>query len=163
MNVLLSKDPPQCGIDLIKQFEGLKQTAYKCSADVWTIGYGHTGNVYPGMTCSASSAEEYLKNDLAQAWKTLKSCVKVPLTYNQAGALLSWCYNVGGGAVEKSTLIKLLNQRYYDQVPIQLMRWNKVNGEVLGGLSRRRASEARLWNTPDNPITQEGGDLHGEV
>jgi lysozyme len=72
--------------------------------------------------------------------------VTVPLSDNQFSALVCFAFNVGVGNFESSTLLRLLNRGWYEQVPAQLMRWNRANGEVFGGLSRRRAAEARLWN-----------------
>lgn len=138
------KTPPEA-ISLIQEFEGLKLIAYKCPGGIWTIGYGHTGTAHPGMEITEEEAEALLRGDLLSAERAVSRLVKVRLTDGQFGVLVSFTFNVGIGNFQKSTLLKLLNRGWYEQVPAQLMRWNKSNGEVLGGLSRRRRAEGQLW------------------
>ena len=64
----------QAGIDLIKQFEGCRLTAYRCPAGVWTIGYGHTAGVRQGQTITAAQAESYLKEDLEKYGRRIFIC-----------------------------------------------------------------------------------------
>ena len=85
------------GIALVKQFEGLYTQAYRCPAGVWTIGYGHTDGVTPGMSISEKQAEKYLKDDLAAAGEQVGRLVKVPLNNHQFAALASFVFNVGTG------------------------------------------------------------------
>lgn len=136
----------QAGLDLIKDFEGLHLTSYLCPAKIWTIGYGSTFAVMPGMRITKEQAEDRLRKDLECSERAVDRLVTVPLNSNQFSALVSFTFNVGSGNLEKSTLLKLLNRGWYEQVPAQLLRWNKAGGEVMGGLSRRRAAEAKLWN-----------------
>jgi lysozyme len=138
------------GIAIIKEFEGLKLKAYRCPAMVWTIGYGHTRTVRPEMEITKAEAEQLLRDDLRIAEKAISRLVDVPLGDNQFAALGSFVFNVGIRNFEKSTLLLLLNRGWYEQVPAQLMRWNRVKGEALGGLSRRRAAESKLWFRPDD-------------
>ena len=138
------------GVALIKNYEGLHLVPYLCPAKVWTVGYGHTRTVRPGMKITAAQAEQLLADDLHGAARTVSRLVAVPLTDNQFAALASFTFMVGMANFESSTLLRLLNRGWYEQVPAQLMRWNRAGGETLGGLSRRRAAEARLWNTPDD-------------
>lgn len=159
----------QEGINLIKSFEGFSAIPYQCSADVWTIGYGHTKNVTKfHERISKEYAEELLRKDLLDAEIAVDSYVKVPLTQNQFDALVSFVFNLGAGSFKKSTLLKKLNKGEYDQVPYELMRWNKAGGKVLTGLSRRRAAEAELWSrqAPENlaiePIAK-GSDIKRDV
>lgn len=130
---------------LIKRWEGLKLQAYKCVADVWTIGYGHTATARPGQVISETQATRLLMEDLARFEATIERLVRVPLSDGQFGALVSWCFNVGEGAAARSSLIRKLNAGEYDAVPGELARWNKVDGKVVAGLSNRRAAEAGLW------------------
>ncbi len=134
------------GIDLIKAFEGLHLTPYLCPAKIWTIGYGHTRTVFEGQKITREEAERLLEEDLRLFERAVSRVVRVPLSDNQFSALVCFAFNVGAGNLEASTLLKLLNRGWYEQVPAQLMRWNRANGEVFGGLARRRAAEARLWN-----------------
>ena len=139
------------GITLIKEHETLRLTPYLCPGHVWTIGYGHTRTVRLGMKITADQAEVLLDEDLRLVERAIMRLVQVPLTDNQFAALASFVFNVGIANFEHSTLLKLLNRGWYEQVPAQLSRWNRASGEVLGGLARRRAAEARLWNKRDEP------------
>lgn len=147
----------EAGMALIKEFEGLRLTAYRCPGKVWTIGYGHTRSVYTGMEITEDEAEALLREDLAVVEQALARLVRVPLDDNQHAALACFVFNVGVGSFERSTLLMLLNRGWYDQVPAQLMRWTRANGQMVGGLSRRRAAEGRLWNRRDSDDdTQQG-------
>ena len=133
------------GVALIRQWEGCKLTAYLCPAGVWTIGYGHTATAREGMTITEAEAERLLRQDLALFEAEVARAVDVDLTDNQFAALVSWSYNIGVGAMRRSSLIRRLNAGEYDAVPGELARWNKVKGRVVKGLSNRRAAEAGLW------------------
>ena len=140
----------EAGIALVKEYEGLRLRPYQCAGKVWTIGYGHTRTVTPGIVITQEQAEQFLQEDMEIAARAVSRLVQVPLGDNQFAALCCFVFNVGIGNFEASTLLRLLNRGWYEQVPAQLMRWNKVKGEELGGLSRRRAAEGRLWNRRDD-------------
>jgi len=135
------------GIDLIKHFEGCELEAYKCPAGVWTIGYGHIKGVKEGMTITEHQAEEMLKSELNEYEGYINNLVTAELNQNQFDAMVSWVYNLGGGNLKASTLLKVLNEGDYAGVPAQMMRWNKAGGKVLEGLTRRRQAEADLFAT----------------
>jgi lysozyme len=148
------------GLALIKEFEGLKLSAYLCPANVWTIGYGHTAaagppSVRPGKTITQGEADDILRRDLVRYERGVERLVKVPLNQSQFDALVSFCFNVGEGALGKSTLLKKLNRGEYASVPGELMKWTKGGGKELPGLVRRRRAEAKLWrdldSRPDRP------------
>lgn len=134
---------------LIRQWEGLRLTAYQDIAGVWTIGYGSTRDVTPGMRITETEAVARLRRDLADAEQAVFNAVEVDLNDNQFGALVSFTFNVGGGALRSSTLLRKLNAGDYGAVPGELAKWNKarVNGALqpVAGLSNRRAAEAGLW------------------
>lgn len=136
-------------IALVKHFEGLYLTAYRCPAGVPTIGYGHTAGVRMGQTITGDQAEAFLSADLTAAAARVDALVRVPLSADQRGALSSFVFNLGAGNLESSTLLKLLNARDYDGAAIQFGRWvyAKVNGVStrLPGLVARRAAEAALF------------------
>lgn len=132
---------------IIKKFEGLHLTPYLCPAKVWTIGYGHTRTVHAGMQITQQQAELLLDDDLRLFERGVQRLVTVDLNDNQFSALVSFAFNLGITRLENSTLLRLLNRGWYEQVPVQMMRWNKVNGEPLGGLTRRRVAEAALWKS----------------
>lgn len=136
----------QKGIEIIKDFEGLKLTAYLCPSNVWTIGYGHTKGVRQGEIVTTAEAEGLLKVDLIEVEKTINSSVKVFLTENQFSAISSFVYNIGISAFKKSTLLKLLNQRDFNGAAEQFGRWVKgSDGKTLQGLVRRREAEKNLF------------------
>jgi lysozyme len=132
-------------IDLIKKFEGCALKAYKCPAKVWTIGYGHTNNVRPDDVISKSEAEELLRIDLAKFEAGVNAAVKVKLTQGQFDALVSFAYNLGTGALQGSTLLKLLNAGNYTGAAAQFDKWIYAGGKILLGLQRRRAAEKELF------------------
>lgn len=135
-------------IDLIKRWEGFRAEPYKCPAGVDTIGYGHTATkslMKRGTKITEARAVKLLKADLAIYEKAISEMVEVDLTDGQFGALVSWCFNVGVGAAQRSTLVKKLNAGNYESVPKELARWNKVGNKVTAGLANRRAAEAGLW------------------
>ena len=99
----------QYGIDLIKHFEGCELKAYKCPAGVWTIGYGHTKGVEPGDEWSEDHANHMLEVELEEYEGYVSKYVTAPLGQNQFDALVSWTYNLGGGNLSASTMLKVLN------------------------------------------------------
>lgn len=133
------------GINLIMKFEGCRLTAYKCPSGVWTIGYGHTKGVKKGMKITKSKAVSYLKQDLLVYENAVNKYVKVPLKQNQFDALVSFTFNCGVGALRTSTLLKKLNKKDYVGASNEFLRWNKSNGKVLNGLTRRRKEEKKLF------------------
>lgn len=138
----------KAGLDLIKDFEGLKLRAYLCPAKVWTIGYGSTGpHVTAGKVITEAEAEELLKDDLDRFEKAVTRLVTVPLRQNQYDALVSFAFNVGIGALERSTLLKRVNARLFDLAFGEFAKWNRAGGKVLAGLTRRRAAEAALFRS----------------
>ena len=137
------------GISLIKKFEGCELYAYQCSAGVWTIGYGHTKDVEPGMQITQEDAEEMLVEELHEYENYINKYVTAPLSQNQFDAMVSWVYNLGPANLKASTLLKVLNAEDYDEVPAQIRRWNKAGGEILDGLIRRREAEARLFKNDE--------------
>jgi len=146
---------------LIKQWEGCRLTSYKDVAGIWTIGYGHTRTAKQNQTISQVDADNLLMLDLEEFQDAVSRLVKVGLTDNQYGALVSFAFNVGAGAFERSTLLRKLNAGDYDSVPGQLMRWNKarVGGKMVPvqGLTNRRAAEAGLWARGAHVAGREAG------
>ena len=135
----------QKGIDLIKSFEGLRLTAYQDVVGVYTIGYGTTTGIKPGMQITQYRAEEFLKCDLDKFESAVSNLVTVPLTQNQFDALVCFCYNVGSGALKSSTLLKRLNQGNYSGAAEQFLLWDKAGGKQVAGLTRRRHAESELF------------------
>ena len=137
-------------LNIIKEFEGLRLSAYDDSVGIQTIGYGTTrypnGNkVKRGDKITLEQAEQYLRHDLTKFEDDVNSLVKVPLTQNQFDALTSLVYNIGSGAFSKSTLLKKLNAKDYKGAADQFLVWNKAGGRTLQGLVNRRTKERQLF------------------
>jgi lysozyme len=133
------------GIALIKKFEGCELKAYQCSANVWTIGYGHTRGVKEGDEISADKAEYILLEDLIEFEQYVDNLVTVSLNQDQFDAVVAWTFNLGPTNLKESTMLLRLNDGQYDDVPAQMARWNRSGGEVLEGLKRRRKAEGLLF------------------
>lgn len=133
------------GITLIKIFEGLRTTAYKCPAQKWTIGYGHTRTAEPGMLITEEEAVDLLQKDLEFFEAGVRKAVDVKITQNQFDALVSFAFNVGLGNFRKSTLLKKLNKGDDWGASQEFVRWKYSNGKVLPGLLRRRRAERELF------------------
>lgn len=142
----------QAGLALIKQYEGCRLAAYKCSAGVWTIGYGHTAGVHSGMTITQAQADAYLQQDIAKFEGYVNNPAYVPITanlnQNQFDALVSFAFNLGAG-----NLRKLCKGRTAAQIAQAMTQYCKANGKVLAGLRRRRAAEQALFNKPVSAAT----------
>jgi lysozyme len=136
---------------LLKKFEGCKLKAYRCPANVCTIGYGHTSaagapQVVDGMIITQADADDILKRDIVKFEVAVMDLVKVKLTQNQFDVLVDFVYNAGDKNLQSSTLLKKVNAGKFDEVPAELMKWTKGGGKVLPGLVRRRQAEAAWWS-----------------
>lgn len=132
------------GLAIIKEFESLQLKAYLCPAQVWTIGYGHTGGVQKGQVIDESEADAFLREDVEK----FEECVSyaVPdLTQPQFDACVSLAFNIGCNAFAQSTLVKMLKAGNVAGAADQFLRWNKGGGKVLPGLTRRRTAERELF------------------
>lgn len=133
------------GVELIKSFEGLRLQSYRDSVGVWTIGYGHTRTAGPNQRISADEAHRLLIQDVIDHEAHIKRLVTVSLTQGEFDALSSWVFNLGGGSLASSTLLRKLNSGDYDGAASEIPRWNKAGGKVLDGLTRRRAAERKMY------------------
>lgn len=138
--------------DIIKVFEGERLKSYPDSGGVYTIGYGTTVNpdtgkpIKEGDIIDKATAERWLKQDIEKRQYALSKLIKVPVNANQLAALTSLAYNIGLGAFQLSTLLRLLNQnKPKAQVAAEFLKWNKVKGVVSPGLTKRRQLEKDLF------------------
>jgi GH24 family phage-related lysozyme (muramidase) len=140
---------------IVSEFEGCRLQAYLCPAGVPTIGYGHTHGVKLGQTITQQQAESLLDQDLARFAGGIHELIPASrnLGGNQQAALISWAFNVGLGAVERSTLRRRINagESPVVVVPAELPRWNKASGMVLPGLTRRRNAEVAMFTSGGQP------------
>lgn len=134
-----------CAKPLIREFEGLRLKAYRCPAGVWTIGYGHTSEVREGQEIDEIAAELLLDADLKYVAVQMAPAIKVPVTEGQAGAMLSFAFNVGVGAFKRSTLLRLVNQGMFMNASYEFKKWTHGGGRELPGLVRRREAEAAMF------------------
>jgi len=160
------------GANLIKHFEGCLQAhhgkykAYKCPAGVPTIGWGHTN--HHGRKFDLTSVwtmdecDETFMEDMEYFEVAVRRLVTRPINGCQYDALVSFCYNCGEGNLKKSTLLRYVNAGKFDAAAKEFIKWNKANGKVLAGLTRRRKSESLLFQgitddnydgDPDMPLT----------
>lgn len=142
----------QEGLDLIKRFEGFSPTVYICSAGYPTIGYGHLvrddeqHRYQQGIT--EQEAEDLLRRDVQVAERAVLRLIDVPLTDNQYDVLVSFTFNLGAGALQRSTLRRKVNREEHADVPTQFRRWVWAGGKRLRGLIKRRAAESGMYLRP---------------
>ena len=133
----------QRGINLIKQFEGVRLTAYKCPAGVYTIGYGHTRGVTRGMRITEEEASAFLAADLRNSEKAVERYDSIyHWNQNEFDALVSFTFNCG--ATNLRALLRN-GRRNRSQIAETLPLYRKAGGKVLKGLERRRAAEKALF------------------
>ena len=129
-------------LNKIIDFEGCKLTAYRCPAGVWTIGVGHTRGVKQGQKITEAQAISLLKGDLLPCENYVNN-LGVCKTQGQFDALVDFCFNLGTGALGRSTLLKFIRQGKAEQyIRGEFAKWVKTGGKTLAGLVKRRAWEA---------------------
>lgn len=144
------------GIDLIKQFEGLRLKPYLDVAGIPTIGYGNT--YYDNgrrvslrdEPITEERAEVLLGESVRRYADAVSRYVQVSISQNQFDALVSFAYNVGNEALRKSTLLLKLNKWLYKEAGEEFDKWVYANGERVQGLVNRRAQEKALFLTKDD-------------
>lgn len=123
--------------------EGCRLTAYQDSKGVWTIGYGHTAHVSPGMECTQAEADSWLNADLNEAYREVLAATSIPLSDQQAAALISLEYNTGG--VRGSILVQYVNTRQFIAAAHEFPAWDHSGKTEIKGLLIRRFEEASLF------------------
>ena len=136
------------GLALIKEYEGLRLTPYRCPAGILTVGYGSTGpHVLPNLVLTEADADALLRKDLERFEKGVEE-MGGKMTPGQFSALVSFAFNLGLGALSNSTLLSLHKSGHYEGAALQFPRWNKAAGKALPGLTKRRLAEAELYRLP---------------
>lgn len=136
---------------LMHDFEGCELTAYpdpgSSDGNPWTIGRGATGpGIQKGVVWTQEQADRRFEQDIARfSAGVVKLLGNSPTKQHQLDALTSFAYNVGLGALGSSTLLKLHKAGDFDGAAAQFARWDKNDGKVMRGLTRRRAAEAKLY------------------
>ena len=152
----------QNGRKLLADWEGIRSKVYDDVAGLPTIGVGHLltqeennsgkitiqgQDVDYSQGLSEQQVLDLLAQDLVRFEEIVQNAVQVALSQNQFDALVSFAFNVGIQAFKKSTLVKVLNNGEYEEVPNQLRRWVKAGGQTVQGLVSRREKEISLWNS----------------
>ena len=137
-------------LSLVRSFEGLHLSPYLCPAGVPTIGYGATRDFRGPISMEREpltrlEAELLLMRDVTESELAVLRHVRQVLSPKSVGALTSFVYNLGAGALARSTLLRRINSEEWDEVPGQFLRWNMAAGVRLAGLTRRRQAEATLF------------------
>ena len=134
------------GAFFIKLKEGFESVAYKKKDDVWTIGYGHTLGVTQGMICTRSEADVWFLQDVAKCEASVNK-QNLKLSQNQFDALVSYAYNIGTGAFERSNLLSMIKNEDTEENIRKwwIDHWISAKGIVLPGLVTRRAEEANMF------------------
>jgi lysozyme len=136
------------GLALIKRSEGFRSHVYQDVVGIPTIGYGH--RLLPheifakGLT--ETEATELLQHDVHEAENAVTKLVKVPLTQGQFDALVDFVFNLGSGRLAHATLLRLLNEKHYDEAAQQLLSWDHAGNKELPALKARREAEYNLWH-----------------
>ncbi len=137
------------GLDLIKSFEGFRETATRLPDGRWTIGYGHVRTAREGLTISPKDAEDLLTYDLKPVEDAIASMVYAPLNQNQFDALVSLAFNISPGQFRDSDVLRNLNVGDFLSAAAAFDPWRKarIHGRVMivDALVRRRAAEKALF------------------
>lgn len=157
------------GLNLITSFEGISLKPYPDSAGIATIGYGTI--LYPNgqsvkMTdpeITQDQAAAFLEHEVNLKTAGVAKCIAVPVNQNQFDALVCFAYNVGTGALSKSTLLKLLNSGNVSAAAEEFLKWNKAGGQIIPGLTRRRQAERSLFLQPMSTDQLDSGPSDEEI
>ena len=139
-------------VEFIADWEDFSPTIYTCASGYPTIGYGRRLSSEDviriseyGGVITREDAMAMLRADVHFAAKYVRKFIEVELYQHEFDALVSWTYNCGLGALEKSTLRRVLNNGLYERVPGEFIRWIYSKGKVLDGLYGRRIAESHIW------------------
>lgn len=135
------------GLALIKQYEGFSATAYTCPAGYLTIGYGHIVKAGEPRQITEVQAEQFLRHDVTVAEQAVKRLILTNINQDQYDALVSFTFNLGAGALQRSTLRACVNRSDHTGAASQFGRWIYGGGRKLKGLIHRRNAEKSLYLT----------------
>jgi lysozyme len=136
---------------LARRWERIILTPYLCPAGVPTIGCGATyyenGHSVslndPPITRERAEQLLLLMVQTVYLPAVIKLCPSIN-TPDRLAAIIDFTFNLGSGNLRISTLRKRINGERWEDVPRELMKWNKAGGRVLRGLTLRRAAEVAL-------------------
>lgn len=142
------------GAYLVEPWEGTKNQAYKDMVGIPTICAGYTIGVKMGDYKTDQECDELLVKELTDFNTQMKKNVNVPLSENEEVAYTSFVWNVGIGAWNSSTALKLLNAGDRKGACTQLLRWNRAGGRVVQGLVNRRQAEYKICMGNDASVNE---------
>jgi len=139
----------QTGLELIRRFEGFSAMPYLCPAGYLTVGYGHVVKNPDAFRqpITEDEATEILTVDVETAERAVLRLISVPLTDGQFDALVSFTFNLGAGALQRSTLRRKVNREDHEDIPAEFRKWVWAGGKKQKGLIRRRAAEVDIYQT----------------
>jgi lysozyme len=142
----------KAGIALIKHHEGVRSRPYRCAANLWTCGVGHLigdGKSLPdswNRTFSQEEIDGLLKSDLRRfELGVSKMLPNVPLRQHEFDAIISFCFNLGLGCFQRSTLRQALLRGDKKAAMESLVKYCRAGGKILRGLQIRRLDERALF------------------
>ena len=142
----------KAGIALIKHHEGVRSRPYRCPANLWTVGVGHLigdGKSLPdswNRTFSQEEIDGILKSDLRRfELGVSKMLPNVPLRQHEFDAIISFCFNLGLGCFQRSTIRQALLRGDKTQAMESLVKYCRAGGKILRGLQLRRLDERALF------------------
>ncbi len=136
----------QKGINLIKSFEGFSHYNYFCPGGYKTIGYGHVVKKDEKfIKISKKIAENLLKKDVLFAEEAIYRLVNITINQNQFDSLVSFIFNIGSGAFQRSTIRKKINREEIYDASEEFLKWIKSGGLLINGLILRRKKERELF------------------
>ncbi|MDX2073789.1 MAG: lysozyme [Alphaproteobacteria bacterium] len=135
------------GLRLIRRFEGFSALPYVCPGGYLTVGYGHVVKNPDAFhqPITEDEATQILAVDIQAAEKAVLRLITVPLRDGQFDALVSFTFNLGAGALQRSTLRRKVNQEEHDDAAAEFLKWVWAGGRKLKGLVKRRDAEALLY------------------
>ena len=139
------------GLAIIKESEGWSSTPYRCPANVPTIAWGSTRTdknkkvTMKHPKVNEEIGEAYLRYELQHVEHAIQRLLPVELTPNQFSAVSSWAYNLGTGALQRSTMRQCILREEHEEAADQMLRWVFAGGRKLPGLVTRRYRERELY------------------
>jgi lysozyme len=141
----------EAGLELIKHYEGWRESVYLCSAARPTIGYGSTWDrngdavTLKHLDITKKQGEYLLLREVRHSEAAIRKLVKAELTENMFSSLCSFIYNVGSGNFQKSTMRMKLNRGLHEEAADEFPKWRRAGGRIVKGLVRRRKQERELF------------------
>tara|TARA_R100001594_G_scaffold107562_1_gene142188 strand:- start:196 stop:642 length:447 start_codon:yes stop_codon:yes gene_type:complete len=139
------------GLAIIKKWEGWRESPYLCSASRWTIGWGSTWDINGAPirpdhgNITRKEGEALLRREMRHVETAIDRLIPSEMTDNMHGAVCSFAYNLGTGALQRSTLRSMILRGAYEDAADQFLRWVRAGGRILRGLQLRRAEERELF------------------